>query len=77
MFNQSGSLSLTENGPDVSVSHVVNLGPESSRIQTQTKIMGKQKQKGSRSHKALTITEHASHLLGTENIMQRTEKKCW
>ena len=76
MFSQSGSLSLIGNGPNGSVSHVVKLGPESSRVQTQTKIMKKHKRKGSRSHKALTIAEHASHPLGTENIIQRTEKKC-
>ena len=63
MFSQSGSLSLTGNGPDGSVSHVVKLGPESSRVQTQTKIMGKQKWKGSRrSHKALTITARFSSI---------------
>ena len=63
-------LSVSEEMGQVGVGiAVVKLGPEPSSVQTQTKIMRKQKLQGSRrSHKALKITEHTSHPLGTENI---------
>lgn len=62
-------------GPDGSGSHCCRGGPEPSRVQTQSEIMGKQKLQGNRrSHTVLKTAELTSHLIARENILKGTEK---